>query len=98
MDRFIEMFAGGRETPRVSGAGGSPTCGRFLALLIIVFVAQNHSRPIRQGQAEEHPRLADVQMKVAAETLWEITLWSRQVTTSVIVIFSVLLPPGMDEP
>ena len=74
----------------------APFRAGLVALFVIVFVAQHHSRPIRQSEAEINPGLADVQVQILAQT-WRHLQQGRSIAAGVIEIFSILLPSRMNK-
>ena len=65
MHPLVELLAGRTD----GGRGGAdsrvvPRGRGFLALLVIIFIAQHHLRPIRQRQPEINPGLPKIQVQI----------------------------------
>ena len=89
----IDRFAGERVWV---GKHLAPLQGGLLAVLGLVFVAQRDAWPIRQGQSDIKPRLADVDIQVAFEADRREVV-RAVITSGVVEIFSVRVVAGAHE-
>src|SRR5262249_42224768 len=73
-----------------------PFQGGFFALFELIFVAEDHLRPVRQGEAEIYPGSTEVQMQITIQAKgWH---WKRTiVATGIVIVAAPFLETATDE-